>query len=124
MKKLLILFIFNVLLGCATQKISDRCQRYDISGDSVDWAPTKFYQSESSQNILYIQIPKTANYLPKLEVIDTEFDQPYKVDYIFDAKNSWFKVEDNNDKYLLYRETYDGMQRDKVYISCDRNING
>jgi poly(3-hydroxyalkanoate) synthetase len=122
MKKLFIILTCGLLFGCATEQISNRCQRYVTSGENVDWKPIKFYQSESSQNILYIEIPKTANYIPKLEVIDTEFDQPYKIDYTFDNTTHRFKVEDNHDQYLLYRETYDGIQKDSVYVACDREI--
>jgi len=110
------------LVGCATEQISDRCQRYNISGDNVTWKPIKFSQSESAQNILYIEIPKTANYIPKLEVVDVEFDQPYKIDYTFNNQTHRFEVEDNHDQYLLYRETYDGMEKEKVYLTCNRQV--
>ncbi len=114
----LVLVIF--ITGCATQHISERCQSYSISGGSYPWAPTKFYQSESNQNQLYIEIPKTVSYIPKLEVVDTEFDQPYKIDYTFDNKTYRFKVEDNHEEYLLYRHSYDGFQREEIYITCNR----
>lgn len=122
MKKLLIIFISILLTACATTQLSDRCKSYTISGDDVAWKPTKFYQSKSSQNILYIEIPDTVRYYPKLEVIDTEFDQPYKTDYSFDPLTHRFKVTDNYDKYLLYRDSSDGLEKEKVYITCNRNL--
>jgi len=106
--------------GCATEQIANRCLTYTTSGDtSVSWAPIEYYQSES---MLYIEIPKTANYIPSLEIIDTEFDQRYKVDYSFDNKTYKFKVKDNFAKYLLYRDSYDEITHNRVYITCNHSI--
>lgn len=116
---LLIILAFSVT-SCATEQLTDRCQKYIISSNSYAWGPMKFYQSESSQNRLYIEIPKTARYIPKLEVMDTEFDQPYKIDYTYDDLTHRFSVEDNHDQYLLYRETYDSIEKDQIYITCNR----
>jgi len=121
-KILLVMFAVVILAGCATNKIGDRCTSYTISGDSVDWLPTKFYQSKESDNLLYIEIPKTIKYLPIIEVVDTEFDQPYKIDYSFDSTMHRFKVTDNYNLYLMYREDPDGLEKNKVYIACNRNI--
>lgn len=120
-KSIITAFLPILQLGCASTEIANRCLSYTISGDSVNWRPTKFYQSESSQNLLYIQIPATVAYVPKVEIVDQEFDQPYKIDYTFNNITHQFKVEDNHDEYLLYRETYDGLHKDKVYITCNRS---
>jgi hypothetical protein len=116
---MLILLSIN-LVGCATGQLTDRCQKYIISSGSYPWRPVKFYQSKSSQNRLYIEIPKTVQYIPKLEVIDTEFDQPYKIDYTYDELTHRYSVEDNHDQYLLYRKSYDGLEKEEIYIKCDR----
>jgi hypothetical protein len=116
---ILILLSIN-LVGCATEQLTDRCQKYVISSGNYSWRPVKFYQSKSSQNRLYIEIPKTVQYIPKLEVIDTEFDQPYKIDYTYDELTHRFSVEDNHDQYLLYRKSYDSLEKEEVYITCNR----
>lgn len=121
MKKIFIpISLLLMLNGCATPQISNKCETYTLTGDiGSQWTPTKFYQAESA-NILYIEIPKTAYYIPTLEVIDTEFNQPYKVEYTFDNNTYKFKVRDNYDTYLLYRSSADGLEQDKVYITCNR----
>ena len=118
----LILVLVTVLAGCAASQMANRCQTYTISGDNVDWSPTKFYQSTESENLLYIEIPKTIKYPPTIEIVDSEFDQPYTVDYSFDKATHRFKVTDNYDKYLMYREDPDGLEKNKIYITCNRNI--
>jgi hypothetical protein len=110
------------LIGCATNGVANRCLTYTVSGDHVDWSPTKFYQSKESENLLYIEIPKTIKYLPTIEVVDTEFDQPYKIDYSFDKTTHRFKVADNHDEYLMYREDPDGLEKNKIYITCNRRV--
>lgn len=119
---LIVIVMLFGLSACATRNVSNKCLTYTLTGDiNSQWAPTKFYQVES-MNILYIEIPKTVYYIPTLEVIDTEFNQPYTVEYNFDNDRHQFKVRDNYDKYLLYRSSADGLEQDKVYISCDRYI--
>ncbi|MCC2644927.1 MAG: hypothetical protein K0R94_705 [Burkholderiales bacterium] len=118
--KVLLIFLSVNLISCATQQLTNKCQKYVISGGNYPWGPVKFYQSESGQNRLYIEISKTARYIPELEVIDTEFDQPYKIDYTFDDLTHRFNVEDNHDKYLLYRDSYDSIEKNEIYITCDR----
>jgi hypothetical protein len=108
--------------GCASVKVSDRCLTYSASGDtSVSWAPIEYYQAESP-DMLYIAISKTSNYIPSLEIIDTEYNQPYKVDYTFDNNTYMFKVKDNYDEYLLYRDSYDGIEHDRIYVRCNRQM--
>lgn len=121
MKKLLLnLSIVTLLLnGCASHTFhSDQCVTYTISGASVDWKPTNFYQEESS---LYIEIPPTVDYVPTLEVIDPEFDQRYKVHYSYDENTHQFKVKDNYDEYILERKDADEITTDRVYIKCNRD---
>lgn len=120
MKNLWYLLLLSFISGCATTQVSDRCLSYTISGGDYPWRPTNFYRTESNQNRLYIQIPQSARYIPQLEVIDTEFDQPYKIDYTFDSLTHRFSVEDNHDQYLLYRKTYDELEKEEVYITCNR----
>lgn len=119
MKKIGVLTVVTavLLMGCATTKVSNRCLTYTIHGDDVSWKPIKFYQNTTNQ--LFIEIPRTTNYIPNLEVVDTEFDQPYKINYSFDKTTYRFRVEDNHDEYLLYRASPDGVERDNVYISCN-----
>ena len=119
--KLSAITILGILFsGCATEQMSNRCVTYTTSGDtSVSWAPIEYYQAES---MLYIEIPKTANYIPSLEIIDTEFDQRYKVDYTFDKDTYKFKIQDNYNEYMLYRDSYDEIEHDRVYIKCNHNI--
>lgn len=120
-KTLIMIFVIVVMVGCATHKVANRCLSYTIGGDSVDWSPTKFYQSRESDNLLYIEIPETIKFLPIIEVVDTEFDQPYKIGYSFDNSTHRFKVADNYNQYLMYREGPDCLEKNKIYITCNRN---
>lgn len=107
-----------ILTGCATTQSANRCVTYTIRGDrNIAWYPTRFLQKD---NNLIIEIPSTSNYVPMLAIIDTEFDQRIKVDYTFDVATHSYIVRDNYDKYILYRDSFDGVINDKIYITCNR----
>ncbi len=107
-----------LLSSCATMKTSNKCLTYTTSGSTAqEWSPTKYYQTESK---LIMQLPDHVRYLPTLEVVDVEFDQPYKVDYTYDSITHRITVDDNYDKYILSRKDNDELSADKVYIRCNR----
>jgi hypothetical protein len=113
----MVIMIF-ILGGCATMQTSNRCLTYTTRGaTSEEWAPTKYYQTESK---LIIQLSAYVKYTPTLEVVDTEFGQPYKIDYTYDLQTQRITVEDNYDEYILSRKEYDELSVNRVYIRCNR----
>lgn len=114
----------GLISGCASTytKTSNHCLTYTISGDkSEEWTPIDFYQDEA-ENKLYIQLPKYINYVPTLRVMDTEYDQPYTVDYKYNKATHQLEVRDNYDQYVLTRNAYDDLSPDKVYVTCNRSM--
>ena len=112
--------ITSILIsGCSTMKTSDRCLTYTTSGATgEEWAPTKYYQSES---MLFMQLPAYVQYTPTIEVMDKEFDQPYKIAFKFNPGTHQLEVEDNHDEYILTRKSYDELEDiDRIYIRCNR----
>ncbi len=112
------LIAIALVSGCSTTKTSDRCLSYTTSGATgEEWSPTKYYQSES---MLYMQLPVYVKYTPTIEVIDNEFNQPYKIGFKFNQATHQLEVEDNHNEYVLTRKSYDELTLDKVYIRCNR----
>lgn len=114
----------GLISGCASTytKTSNHCLTYTISGDkSEEWTPIDFYQDEA-ENKLYMQLPKYINYVPTLRVMDTEYDQPYKVDYRYNKDTHQLEVRDNYDQYVLTRDAYDDLSQDEVYVTCNRSM--
>lgn len=121
---LAILMLSSLITGCASTytKTSDHCLTYSISGDTnQDWAPMEFYQ-DLGNNKLYIQLPKYITFVPIVKVVDTEYDQPYKIDYKYDTFKHQIEVQDNYDEYILTRNSYDELFPDNIYLKCNRSM--
>lgn len=114
--------IFITSCSSTYTKISTHCLTYSITGNkSEEWTPTDFYQDEAT-NMLYMQLPQYINYVPTLRVMDSEYDQPYKVDYKYNKNTGQLEVRDNYDEYVLSRNSYDELYPDDVHVTCNRSM--
>ncbi len=122
MNKIILCGLLSVVLfGCSSvqYRTSERCLTYSIDGDSVSWKPVKFYQDQDS---LYIQLPESTNFVPKLSVLDQEFDQRTSIPYTYNPTTKTFRVKDNYNEYLLTRRDVEEFYEDKVAIKCNRSV--
>ncbi len=98
-----------------------QCMSYSVSGDNVEWKPTKFYQAPT-EGKLYIQLPSFTNFQPDLYVKDVEFDRPAGIQYTYNPSTHTYRVDDNYDEYILSRIDLDTTYTDEVYIKCNREV--
>lgn len=120
LKLVCLLFISGLLvLGCSTTTKYDYCISYTTSYSNVAWKPVTYYQKNGN---LLIQLPKTINpnFIPEVKILDSEFNQEYKIASQYDESNNRIIVRDNYDKYVLSRKSPDELTVDKVYITCNR----
>jgi hypothetical protein len=122
MRKLLrIIPLFAMIAGCSTvqYQTSNRCLAYHLSDGNYSWRPTELIHDD---NYLYIKLPESANFTPKLEVMDVEFSQPTLVPYTYDEASRIIKVKDNYDQYLLFRRDVEDFYQDTIKIDCIRKL--
>ncbi len=116
-----ILPLIAMISGCSTvqYQTSNRCLAYHLSDGNYSWRPTELIHDD---NYLYIKLPESANFTPKLEVMDVEFSQPTLVPYTYDETSHIIKVKDNYDQYLLFRRDVEEFYQDTIKIDCLRQI--
>lgn len=119
MKKILVvLFGMSGLFACSTTHY-DHCVDYTTSYSTLPFKPITYYQRDGN---LLMQLPTTIDpdFVPEVQIMDKEFDQPYKIDSYFEESSSRLIVKDNYDEYILSRKSPDELTIDKIYVTCNR----
>lgn len=110
-----------ILGGCSTvqYQTSTRCINYSVTGDDVSWTPIKYYQDKTD---LYMELPESTKFVPKLQVLDTEWDEASTVPYSYNQETHTLRIQDNYDIYVLSRSDALDIHRDKLYVKCNRKV--